>query len=83
MPGELVFDPFMGLGTVPYCALKLGRRGAGVELSPDYSPDCAAKNCGVAELWSAITGRTESRWRAATVRGRSTAAPTLFDAASG
>jgi DNA modification methylase len=32
-PGELVFDPFAGIGTVPYCALKLGRRGAGVELS--------------------------------------------------
>jgi hypothetical protein len=32
-PGDLVFDPFMGLGTVPMRALKLGRRGAGVELA--------------------------------------------------
>lgn len=48
MPGELVFDPFAGIGTVPYCALKLGRRGAGVELSPDYFVS-AAKNCGLAE----------------------------------
>ncbi len=36
MPGETVFDPFAGLGTVPYCAVKLGRRGMGVELSPTY-----------------------------------------------
>jgi len=36
MKGETVADPFAGLGTVPYCAMKLGRRGDGVELSPDY-----------------------------------------------
>jgi hypothetical protein len=39
MPGETVFDPFMGIGTVPYCALKLGRRGEGVELNPRYFAD--------------------------------------------
>lgn len=36
MLGEVVLDPFAGLGTVPYCAVKLGRRGLGVELSPTY-----------------------------------------------
>jgi DNA modification methylase len=36
MPGELVFDPFGGLGTVPMRAVLLGRRGRGVELNPDY-----------------------------------------------
>ena len=41
-PGELVFDPFSGLGTVPYCALKLGRRGLGVELNPGYFADSVA-----------------------------------------
>lgn len=30
MPGETVYDPFAGLMTVPYCAVKLGRRGVGV-----------------------------------------------------
>lgn len=35
-PGEMVFDPFGGLFTVPYRALKLGRQGRGVELSTDY-----------------------------------------------
>jgi DNA modification methylase len=32
--GDLVFDPFAGIGTVPYRAVKLRRRGYGVELSP-------------------------------------------------
>ncbi|HWY14412.1 MAG TPA: DNA methyltransferase [Rhizomicrobium sp.] len=39
MPGETVFDPFAGIGTVPCCALKLGRRGFGIELSPRYYRD--------------------------------------------
>lgn len=38
-PGELVYDPFHGLGTVSYCALKLGRKGAGVELNAEYWSD--------------------------------------------
>jgi hypothetical protein len=37
--GDLVFDPFMGLGTVPVRALHLGRRGAGTELSEVYFAD--------------------------------------------
>lgn len=42
MPGELVLDPFGGLMTVPYCALRLGRRGIGVELNPNSWRDGAA-----------------------------------------
>ncbi len=38
-PGDLVFDPFSGLGTVAMRALRAGRRGAGVELNPDYHRD--------------------------------------------
>jgi DNA modification methylase len=38
-PGELVFDPFAGLMTVPYRAIKLNRRGYGVELNPEYFMD--------------------------------------------
>lgn len=37
--GELVFDPFAGLMTVPYRAVLSGRRGYGVELSPEYFLD--------------------------------------------
>lgn len=38
-PGELVFDPFGGLFTVPYRAMKLGRQGRAVELSAAYFMD--------------------------------------------
>lgn len=38
-PGELVFDPFGGLMTVPYRAVHLGRRGRGVELNASYFAD--------------------------------------------
>lgn len=34
--GELVLDPFAGIGTVPMCSLKLGRRALGVELNAQY-----------------------------------------------
>lgn len=38
-PGEVVFDPFGGLMTVPVTAVKMGRRGYGTELNPDYFRD--------------------------------------------
>ena len=37
--GELVFDPFGGIGTVPYCAVKMGRKGMSTELNYDYWRD--------------------------------------------
>jgi DNA modification methylase len=37
--GELVYDPFCGLGTVPVRAIKAGRRGGGSELSAAYFAD--------------------------------------------
>lgn len=36
---ELVYDPFCGLGTVPYRAILKGRRGGGSELNPTYFMD--------------------------------------------
>lgn len=38
-PGELVFDPFGGIATVPARAVLKGRRGYGVELNPAYWSD--------------------------------------------
>ena len=38
-PGDLVFDPFGGLFTVPVRALAAGRRGRAVELNPGYFLD--------------------------------------------
>ena len=37
--GDLVLDPFAGIFTVPMTAIKMGRRGYGVELNPDYFRD--------------------------------------------
>ena len=38
-PGDIVFDPFGGLMTVPYRAIKHGRYGMGVELATGYYQD--------------------------------------------
>jgi DNA modification methylase len=38
-PGEVVLDPFGGLMTVPYVAVKMGRKGYGIELNTDYFRD--------------------------------------------
>ncbi|MFL6314776.1 MAG: hypothetical protein ACJ71W_21940 [Terriglobales bacterium] len=48
MEGEEVYDPFGGLMTVPYCAVKLRRRGRGCELEPRYFLD-GAEYCRAAE----------------------------------
>lgn len=38
-PGDVVLDYFAGLFTVPYRAVKLGRKGYGIELNPPYFLD--------------------------------------------
>lgn len=43
-PGETVFTPFAGIGSEVYQAIKLGRRGYGVELKSEYF-NAAIKNC--------------------------------------
>jgi hypothetical protein len=40
--GDVVLDPFSGLGTVPVRALALGRQGLGVELNGGYFLDACA-----------------------------------------
>lgn len=37
--GDVVFDPFGGIQTVPYCAIQLGRTGLSTELNTDYWRD--------------------------------------------
>ena len=37
--GDVVFDPFGGIQTVPYCAVKMGRKGLSTELNRDYWKD--------------------------------------------
>lgn len=35
-PGDIVLTPFMGVGSEVYAAVKMGRKGIGVELKPSY-----------------------------------------------
>ena len=41
--GDVVFTPFMGIGSEVYQSVKMERRGIGIELKPSYF-DCAADN---------------------------------------
>lgn len=40
-PGDLVLDPFNGIGSTGFQALKMGRRYLGVELKPEYAKQAA------------------------------------------
>lgn len=42
-PGDTILTPFMGVGSEIYAAVRLGRRGIGIELKPSYFRQ-AAKN---------------------------------------
>lgn len=35
-PGDVVFDPFNGIGSTGYCALNLGRKYVGIELKKEF-----------------------------------------------
>jgi DNA modification methylase len=39
MEGETVFDPFMGIGSVPYRSIQAKRKAIGIELSHGYYLD--------------------------------------------
>lgn len=47
-PGDKVLDPFAGIGSTPYEAVKMGRHGIGIELKDSYYKQ-AVENCKVAE----------------------------------
>lgn len=40
-PGDLVLDPFNGIGSTGFQALKMGRKYLGVELKPEYAAQAA------------------------------------------
>lgn len=40
-PGDLILDPFNGIGSTGYQAIKMGRRYIGVELKPEYAAQAA------------------------------------------
>lgn len=57
---ELVYDPFCGIGSVPYRAILKGRRGGGSELNPGYFMDqvhylkAAEREFGMPDLFAAL-----------------------------
>lgn len=60
-PNDIVLDPFAGIGSTPYVALRMGRRGLGVELKESYYNQ-AVKNCNEALKMSVLhdlDGETE------------------------
>ena len=46
---DIVFTPFMGIGSEVYQALKMNRRGIGIELKESYYQQ-AVKNCENADI---------------------------------
>ena len=46
-PNDIVFDPFAGIGSVPYVALRMNRKGLGCELKESYYQQAKA-NLGTA-----------------------------------
>lgn len=53
--GDVVFDPFGGIQTVPYCAVNMGRKGLSTELNYDYFMDGV---CYLREAESNVTAPT-------------------------
>ena len=56
-PGDIVFTPFMGIGSEVYQAVKMGRKGIGIELKKSYY-DQAIKNLANAEREKQIKQET-------------------------
>lgn len=60
-PNDIVLDPFAGIGSTPYTAIRLGRRGIGFELKTSYYEQ-AVKNCQTAvtsEINSDVVGQMD------------------------
>ena len=55
LPGDLIFDPFLGSGTTAVVAKKLGRKFCGIELNKEYC-SWALKRLDAAESDSSIQG---------------------------
>lgn len=41
-PGDIVLDPFAGIGSTPYTSIRMGRRGVGIELKGSYYKQAVA-----------------------------------------
>lgn len=57
-PGDIVLDPFAGIGSSNYMALRMGRRTIGIELKQSYY-DQAVRNCATALTEPAVQDLTD------------------------
>jgi len=53
-PGDIVFDPFGGTGTVPIQANLMDRRAFGCEVSQKYLENCAAVEANLEQRWEGL-----------------------------
>ena len=49
-PGDIVFTPFMGIGSEVFQAVKMGRHGIGFELKPEYFEQAYKNICTAEEI---------------------------------
>ena len=59
-PGDTVLDPFAGIGSTPYMALRLGRKSIGVELKESYYNQAVA-NCTQAMQMDVLTDLADEK----------------------
>lgn len=58
-PGDIVLDPFNGIGSTGHQAIKMGRRYLGVELKPEYARQAAKFLADVEQQKSSLFGGQE------------------------
>lgn len=62
-PNDIVLDPFAGIGSVPYQAVIMGRRGLGIELKDSYFAQAINNMDLAAESYVANGANTDVRMR--------------------
>lgn len=62
-PNDIVLDPFAGIGSVPYQAVLMGRRGLGVELKDSYFAQAVNNMEAAAEEYEKKGANTDVRMR--------------------
>ena len=62
-PNDIVLDPFAGIGSVPYQAVLMGRRGLGVELKDSYFAQAVNNMESAAEEYGKKGANTDVRMR--------------------
>lgn len=73
-PGETVLTPFMGVGSEVFAAVRLGRKGIGIELKPSYYKQ-AVRNMGEVDKAPVENGGTPGLFDGPTTIGEEEAAP--------